>query len=77
MRIIKNNNIVEMQQGGAFPPFASYIPTVSPISTPQTQTNQSQQQQQTTSLLNDKQMKLLMEHGLPSDVETFSEWLIS
>lgn len=71
MRIIKNNNIVEMQQGGAFPPFASYIPTVSPISTPQTQTNQSQQQQQTTSLLNDKQMKLLMEHGLPSDVETF------
>lgn len=69
MRIIRNNTI-EMQQGGAFPPFATYIPTVSPV-TP-TQTGQSsQQQQQQAGLLDEKQMKLLMEHGLPSDVETF------
>lgn len=69
MRIIRNNNIIEMQQGGAFPPFATYIPTVSPT-TPQ-QTGNSQQSQEAQGLLSKEQMKLLMEHGLPSDVETF------
>lgn len=67
MRII--DNTYKMQQGGAFPPFAIYNPIpqamMGPVPTEKAGTQQNQ------SLLSDDQLKLLMEKGLPSDVESF------
>lgn len=67
-----HSNIPKLQTGGAAPPFVSWSPIPStPVDTSVTSTDSSKSSDD--GLLSKEMVKLLMENGLPSDVEVFTQ----
>lgn len=72
-----HSNIPKLQQGGAAPPFVSWSPIPTTPVAPTTETegtpSKSESSNSEDGLLSKDMVKLLMENGLPSDVEAFTE----
>lgn len=71
-----HTNIPKLQQGGAAPPFVSWSPIpTTPVapSTEDTTGSSKSSGQNDDGLLSKEMVKLLMEQGLPSDVEAFTK----
>lgn len=70
-----HSNIPKLQQGGATPPFVSWSPIPStPVDTSVAEAGNSKSSSgDDEGLLSKEMTKLLMENGLPSDVEVFTQ----
>lgn len=70
-----HSNIPKLQQGGAVPPFVSWSPIPStPVDTSVAEAGSSKSSSgDDEGLLSKEMTKLLMENGLPSDVEVFTQ----
>lgn len=70
-----HSNIPKLQQGGAAPPFVSWSPIPStPVDTSVAEAGSSKSSSgDDEGLLSKEMTKLLMENGLPSDVEVFTQ----
>lgn len=73
-----HSNIPKLQQGGAIPPFVSWSPIPStPVDTSVADAGSTKSSSSDEGLLSKEMIKLLMENGLPSDVEVFTQSLNS